>query len=63
MVWQVSAFAGASAQGPGVERAGAQDETAPAYAAGHDGEEDSPETLIQEMAVALSKGGGFWISF
>ena len=61
---RVSAVAGASAEGPGVERRGAEDEaTTPACAAGDDGEDDSPETLIQEIAVALSRGGGFRIPF
>lgn len=57
-----SAFTGAPCTG--VERTGAENEAAtPACAAGDDGEDDSPETLMQEIAVALSRGGGFRIPF
>jgi hypothetical protein len=35
----------------------------PAGSVGDDGEDDSPETLIQQIAVALSEGGGFKIPF
>jgi hypothetical protein len=35
----------------------------PAGTVGDDGEDDSPETVIQQVAVALSGGGGFKIPF
>jgi len=35
----------------------------PAGTVGDDGEDDSPETVIQQVAVALSGGGGFRIPF
>ena len=51
---RIVVWGGRGAAGGVAVRSLAGDETA-----GDDGEDDSPETLIQQIAVALSGGGGF----